>query len=137
MAADTQGDSSGCCSAFRHRPQPEPHRRAAHRATTGLDARTIHRSRPPRLSHPQPFYVFGFRRHGKAGGSPPPTISRHALIGQPDAFGWLARLVEHINRNPTTWIPIAADTHPFWGNFLHQPLDDIYRTGLMERAVVA
>ncbi len=47
-----------------------------------------------------------------AGGLTPAPIGRHPLVGEPQAFGRLAGLVEHVNGNTAARKPIAADAQP-------------------------
>src|SRR5438874_10236274 len=69
--------------------------------------------------------------------SPPATIGRHALVGQPRAGRQLAGLPEHVDRNPAARVPIAADAQPARLEQRREPPADTDRAILVEGAVVA
>src|SRR6185437_8636269 len=59
-----------------------------------------------------------------ASDSSPPAIGCHALIGQPQALGWRAGLIEHVDRHAAARIPVAADAQPVGCDRLdHAPRD--------------
>src|SRR6267378_5438356 len=75
-----------------------------------------------------------------AGSSPRLTsaaITGDARVGQPQAFGRLAGLPEHVDRHAAARIPVAADPEPAWRQHLGESLADRQRAGLVEVGMVA
>src|SRR4051812_7370493 len=65
------------------------------------------------------------------------TVRLHALVREPQAFRWRARLPEHVDRHAAAGIPIAADAQPLRLHLGKQPLTDAERYVLVEPAMIA
>jgi arsenite methyltransferase len=64
-------------------------------------------------------------------------VGGDALIGNPDALGWRAGLPEDVDGDAAARIPVGPDPQPLRCQQRHQPLADVQRAILVERAVVA
>src|SRR6266849_6412523 len=69
--------------------------------------------------------------------SPPRSVGRHALVGQPHAGRRLSGLPEHVDRNAAARIPIAADAKPARLEQSREPFADADRAVLVKGAVIA